>query len=89
MTVMKNTQNIIEEIQNLKGKYCVSAYLEIRKVMEKNGISKEFIVQKIEYKSKQQEIKIKLDEINISVKYDKVYSHKIPVENYVTDVIVN
>ena len=39
MTVMKNTQNIIEEIQNLKGKYCVSAYLEIRKVMEKNGIS--------------------------------------------------
>ena len=81
---MKNTQNIIEEIQNLKGKYCVSAYLEIRKVMEKNGISKEFIVQKIEFKSKQQEIKI-----NISVKYDKVYSHKIPVENYVTDVIVN
>ena len=63
---MKNTQNIIEEIQNLKGKYCVSAYLEIRKVMEKNGISKEFIVQKIEFKSKQQEIKIKLDEINIS-----------------------
>lgn len=44
---------------------------------------------RIEFKSKQQEIKIKLDEINISVKYDKVYSHKIPVENYVTDVIVN
>lgn len=86
---MKNTQNIIEEIQNLKGKYCVSAYLEIRKVMEKNRISEEFIVQKIEFKSKQQEIKIKLDEINISVKYDKVYSHKILVENYVTDVIVN
>ena len=44
---MKNTQNIIEEIQNLKGKYCVSAYLEIRKVMKKNGISEKFIVQKI------------------------------------------
>ena len=89
MTIMKNTQNIIDEIQNLKSKYCVSAYLEIKKILGKNGISEEFIVQKIEFKSKQQEIKIKLDEINISVKYDKVYSHKIPVENYVTDVIVN
>lgn len=78
---MKNTQNIINEIQNLKSKYCVSAYLEIKKILGKNGI--------IENKSEEQEIQIKLDKINISVKYDKVYSHKIPVENYVTDVIVN
>ncbi len=78
---MKNTQNIIEEIQNLKSKYCVSAYLEIKKILGKNGI--------IENKSEEQEIQIKLDKINILVKYDKVYSHKIPVENYVTDVIVN
>lgn len=81
MTIMKNTQNIIEEIQNLKSKYCVSAYLEIKKILGKNGI--------IENKSEEQEIQIKLDKINILVKYDKVYSHKIPVENYVTDVIVN
>ena len=81
MTVMKNTQNIIEEIQNLKSKYCVSAYLEIKKILGKNGI--------IENKSEEQEIQIKLDKINILVKYDKVYSHKIPVENYVTDIIVN
>ncbi len=78
---MKNTQNIIEEIQNLKNKYCVSAYLEIKKILGKNGI--------IENKSEEQEIQIKLDKINILVKYDKVYSHKIPVENYVTDVILN
>lgn len=78
---MKNTQNIIEEIQNLKSKYCVSAYLEIKKILGKNGI--------IENKSEEQEIQIKLDKINILVKYDKVYSHKIPVENYVTDVILN
>lgn len=78
---MKNTQNIINEIQNLKSKYCVSAYLEIKKILGKNGI--------IENKSEEQEIQIKLDKINILVKYDKVYSHKIPVENYVTDVIVN
>lgn len=78
---MKNTQNIINEIQNLKGKYCISAYLEIKKILGKNGI--------IENKSEEQEIQIKLDKINILVKYDKVYSHKIPVENYVTDVIVN
>jgi hypothetical protein len=78
---MKNTQNIIEEIQNLKSKYCVSAYLEIKKILGKNGI--------IENKSEEQEIQIKLDKINILVKYDKVYSHKIPVENYVTDIIVN
>ena len=81
MTIMKNTQNIIEEIQNLKSKYCVSAYLEIKKILGKNGI--------IENKSEEQEIQIKLDKINILVKYDKVYSHKIPVENYVTDVILN
>ena len=81
MTIMKNTQNIIEEIQNLKSKYCVSAYLEIKKILGKNGI--------IENKSEEQEIQIKLDKINILVKYDKVYSHKIPVENYVTDIIVN
>ena len=78
---MKNTQNIINEIQNLKGKYCISAYLEIKKILGKNGI--------IENKSEEQEIQIKLDKINILVKYDKVYSHKIPVENYVTDVILN
>ena len=78
---MKNTQNIIDEIQNLKSKYCVSAYLEIKKILGKNGI--------IENKSEEQEIQIKLDKINILVKYDKVYSHKIPVENYVTDIIVN
>ena len=78
---MKNTQNIIEEIQNLKSKYCVSAYLELKKILGKNGI--------IENKSEEQEIQIKLDKINILVKYDKVYSHKIPVENYVTDIIVN
>lgn len=78
---MKNTQNIINEIQNLKSKYCVSAYLEIKKILGKNGI--------IENKSEEQEIQIKLDKINILVKYDKVYSHKIPVENYVADVIVN
>jgi hypothetical protein len=78
---MKNTQNIIDEIQNLKSKYCVSAYLEIKKILGKNGI--------IENKSEEQEIQIKLDKINILVKYDKVYSHKIPVENYVTDVILN
>lgn len=78
---MKNTQNIINEIQNLKSKYCVSAYLEIKKILGKNGI--------IENKSEEQEIQIKLDKINILVKYDKVYSHKIPVENYVTDIIVN
>lgn len=78
---MKNTQNIIDEIQNLKSKYCVSAYLEIKKILGKNGI--------IENKSEEQEIQIKLDKINISIKYDKVYSHKIPVENYVTDVILN
>ena len=78
---MKNTQNIIDEIQNLKSKYCVSAYLEIKKILGKNGI--------IENKSEEQEIQIKLDKINILVKYDKVYSRKIPVENYVTDVIVN
>ncbi len=78
---MKNTQNIIEEIQNLKSKYCISAYLEIKKILGKNGI--------IENKSEEQEIQIKLDKINILVKYDKVYSHKIPVENYVTDIIVN
>lgn len=78
---MKNTQNIIEEIQNLKSRYCVSAYLEIKKILGKNGI--------IENKSEEQEIQIKLDKINILVKYDKVYSHKIPVENYVTDIIVN
>lgn len=81
MTIMKNTQNIIEEIQNLKSKYCVSAYFEIKKILGKNGI--------IENKSEEQEIQIKLDKINILVKYDKVYSHKIPVENYVTDVILN
>ena len=81
MTIMKNTQNIIDEIQNLKSKYCVSAYLEIKKILGKNGI--------IENKSEEQEIQIKLDKINISIKYDKVYSHKIPVENYVTDVILN
>lgn len=81
MTIMKNTQNIIEEIQNLKSKYCISAYLEIKKILGKNGI--------IENKSEEQEIQIKLDKINILVKYDKVYSHKIPVENYVTDIIVN
>lgn len=81
MTIMKNTQNIIDEIQNLKSKYCVSAYLEIKKILGKNGI--------IENKSEEQEIQIKLDKINILVKYDKVYSHKIPVENYVTDVILN
>jgi hypothetical protein len=78
---MKNTQNIIDEIQNLKSKYCVSAYLEIKKILGKNGI--------IENKSEEQEIQIKLDKINISIKYDKVYSHKVLVENYVTDVIVN
>lgn len=78
---MKNTQNIINEIQNLKGKYCISTYLEIKKILGQNGI--------IENKSEEQEIQIKLDKINISIKYDKVYSHKIPVENYVTDVIVN
>lgn len=78
---MKNTQNIINEIQNLKSKYCVSAYLEIKKILGKNGI--------IENKSEEQEIQIKLDKINILVEYDKVYNHKIPVENYVTDVIVN
>ena len=78
---MKNTQNIIDEIQNLKSKYCVSAYLEIKKILGKNGI--------IENKFEEQEIQIKLDKINILVKYDKVYSHKIPVENYVTDVILN
>ena len=78
---MKNTQNIINEIQNLKGKYCISAYLEIKKILGQNGI--------IENKSEEQKIQIKLDKINISIKYDKVYSHKIPVENYVTDVIVN
>ena len=81
MTIMKNTQNIIDEIQNLKSKYCVSAYLEIKKILGKNGI--------IENKSEEQEIQIKLDKINISIKYDKVYSHKVLVENYVTDVIVN
>lgn len=78
---MENTQNIINKIQNLKSKYCVSAYLEIKKILGKNGI--------IENKSEEQEIQIKLDKINILVKYDKVYSHKIPVENYVTDIIVN
>ena len=78
---MKNTQNIINEIQNLKGKYCISAYLEIKKILGQNGI--------IENKFEEQEIQIKLDKINILVKYDKVYSHKIPVENYVTDVILN
>ena len=89
MIIMKNTQNIINEIQNLKGKYCVSAYLEIKKVMEQNGINEKLIIQKTEFKSEQQEIQVKLDKKRISVRYDKVYSHKIPVENYITDVIIN
>lgn len=45
---MKNTQNIINEIQNLKGKYFISAYLEIKKILGQNGI--------IENKSEEQEI---------------------------------
>ncbi len=73
MINMKNIENIIDKIQNLKDRYCDSAYLEIKKILGENGI--------IENKSKEQEIQIKLDKINISVKYDKIYSHEILVEN--------
>ena len=53
--------------------------------VDENGITKTWTGQGRTPKA----IQIKLDKINILVKYDKVYSRKIPVENYVTDVIVN